>query len=205
MTTAKGTGYVKGSPRAVVKKLVSHVKYLEHRPRGAEETRADRTFFSAQRDAVGRHEVIDDIMDHTLSRVSYHKIVLSPSKEEVIADWREWTRGVLRDLERFKGLELHWYAVKHSNTDDPHIHVVLAGSGENMTNGRRQAVLLHTQDYAFLRERGRERSGYDFDHQRQDSELVRQIDQELERLDPYTRSTSRSTERDTSRSRGIDR
>ena len=65
MSIAKGTGFVKGPPRAVVKKLVSHAKYLEYRPRGAEETRADRTFFSEQRDAVGRHQVIDAVMEHT--------------------------------------------------------------------------------------------------------------------------------------------
>ena len=203
MSIAKGTGYVRGNRRAAAIKLASHIKYLEHRPRGADETREDRTIFSDQKDAVGRHQAIDDVMAHTSSAVNYHKVVLSPSQEEPVSDWREWTRRVMRDLEEFKGQELHWYAVKHNNTDDPHVHVVLAGSGERFTNGRPQAVKMYAQDYAFLRERGREQSGYD--HRQQDRELIRQITQEPEQPEPYTRSASKTTERDVSHSRGIDR
>ncbi len=203
MSVAKGTGYVKGARRVVVKKLVSHVKYLEHRQRGADETRADRTIFSKDRDAVGRHEAIDDVMAHTSSQVGFHKIVLSPSKEEVITDWREWTRGIMRDLEAFKDQKLHWYAVKHSNTDDPHIHVVLAGSGELNDTGRPKAVKLYQQDYAFLRERGQARSGYSYDQRQRDRELSQQIPHE--QMD-VARSTSKTTERGNPRAKGgIDR
>ena len=203
MSIAKGTGYVQGSRRAAAGKLASHIKYLEHRPRGAEETRDDRTIFSEQRDAVGRHQAIDDVMNHTSSAVNYHRLVLSPSKDEPVSDWQEWTRRVMRDLEVFKRQELHWYAVKHSNTDDPHVHIVLAGSGERFTNGRPQAVKMYAQDYAFLRERGREHSGHD--QLQQDRELTAQIDREPERLEAYTHSATKTNERDVTRSRGIDR
>lgn len=203
MSVAKGTGYVKGPRRVVVKKLVSHVKYLEHRQRGADETRADRTIFSKDRDAVGRHEVIDDVMDHTSSKVGYHKIVLSPSKEEIITDWREWTRGIMRDLESFKGQELHWYAVKHSNTDDPHVHIVLAGSGERKDTGKPKSVELYPKDYAFLRERGQARSGYSYDQVQRDREVSQQIPHE--HID-VTHSVSKATERENPRAKGgIDR
>jgi hypothetical protein len=203
MTIAKGTGYIRGNRRAAARTLANHLKYLEHRPRGGDETREDRTIFSDQKDAVGRHQAMDDVMTHTSSAVNYHKLVLSPSKDEPVSDWHEWTRSIMRDLEEFKRQELHWYAVKHSNTDDPHVHLVLAGSGEQFRTGRPQAVKLYPQDYAFLRERGREHSGYD--HLQQDRALARQIVQEPERLEPYTRSASRTTERDPSRFKGIDR
>lgn len=202
MTIAKGTGYVQGNRRAAAIKLANHIKYLEHRPRGAEETRGDRTIFSDRKDAVGRHQAIDDVMSHTSSAVNFHKLVLSPSKDEPVSDWRAWTRSIMRDLEEFKGQELHWYAVKHDNTDDPHVHIVLAGSGERFANGKPQAVKLYAQDYAFLRERGREHSGYD--HVQRDRELAQQINQEPEQLEPY-RSASQTKERDPSRSQGIDR
>jgi hypothetical protein len=203
VSIAKGTGYVQGSRRAAALKLASHIKYLEHRPRGADETREDRTIFSDQKDAVGRHQAIDGIMEHTSSAVNFHKLVLSPSKDEPVSDWQEWTRRVMRDLEEFKRQELHWYAVKHGNTDDPHVHIVLAGSGERFRDGRPRAVKMYAQDYAFLRERGREQSGYD--SLQQDRELARQIDREPEHLEPYTRSASQTIERDVPRSRGIDR
>jgi hypothetical protein len=202
MTIAKGSGYVQGSRRAAAIRLANHIKYLEHRPRGSKETREDRTIFSDQKDAVGRHQAIDDVMNHTSSAVNFHKLVLSPSQEEPISDWREWTRNIMRDLEEFKQQELHWYAIKHNNTDDPHVQIVLAGSGERFRDGRPQAVKLYAQDYAFLRERGREHSGYD--HLQRDRELNQQVGQEPERLEPY-RSTSQAKERDTSRTRGIDR
>lgn len=142
-------------------------------------------------------------MNHTSSQVGYHKIVLSPSKEEVITDWHEWTRSIMRDLEEYKGQTLHWYAVKHSNTDDPHVHVVLAGSGEHNSTGRPKAVKLYSQDYAFLRERGQARSGYSYDQRQRDSELSQQIPHE--QID-YTRSASKTTERENSRAKGgIDR
>lgn len=203
MSIAKGTGYVRGNRRAAARKLASHLKYLEHRPRGAEETREDRTIFSDQKDAVGRHQAIDGIMEHTSSAVNFHKLVLSPSKEEPVSDWQEWTRCVMRDLEAFKGQELHWYAVKHGNTDDPHVHIVLAGSGERFKDGKPQAVKMYAQDYAFLRERGREHSGYDA--LQQDRELLRQIDQEPAHLEPYTHSASQTIERHATHARGIDR
>lgn len=203
MSIAKGSGYVRGNRRAAALKLANHIKYLEHRSRASDETRADRTIFSDQKDAVGRHQAIDDVMNHTSSAVNFHKLVLSPSQDEPVSDWREWTRGIMRDLEEFKKQELHWYAMKHSNTDDPHVHIVLAGSGERFRDGRPQAVKMYAQDYTFLRERGREHSGYD--HLQQDRELNRQISQEPEQLEIYIRSASKTTERDTSRSRGIDR
>ena len=109
----------------------------------------------------------------------------------------------MKDLEEFKKQELHWYAIKHSNTDNPHIHVVLAGSGENFKNGRREAVMLRVKDYTFLRERGQEHSGYD--HLQRDRELAQKIAQEPEHLEPYTRSAARIAERDESRSQGRDR
>lgn len=201
MSIAKGTGYMRGNRRTAAIKLASHIKYLEHRPRGTDESREDRTIFSDQKDAVGRHQAIDDVMNHTSSAVNYHKLVLSPSQDEIVSDWQAWTRSILRDLEEFKRQELHWYAVKHNNTDNPHVHVVLAGSGERFRDGRPQTVKMYERDYAFLRERGREHSGYD--SLQKDRELAQQILQEPER-DLYTRSASKTVERNVSQ-RGIDR
>src|SRR5947208_6162515 len=109
---AKGTGYVKGPRQVAGRKLSIHMKYLEYRKRGAEESREDRSLFSATSDHVLRREALDDVMEHTSSSVSYHKIVLSPAHDEPVADWKEWTRAVMRDFEDSKGQRLTWYAVK---------------------------------------------------------------------------------------------
>jgi type IV secretory pathway VirD2 relaxase len=103
--------------------------------------------------------------------------VLSPSDEEPVHDWREWTRQVMHDLEDAQGKELHWFAVHHQNTEHPHVHVVVAGAGSNQETGREEPVKLYTKDYDQLRESGREHSDYHF------QQLLEKEFQELDRAD----------------------
>src|SRR5256885_2215404 len=78
------------------------------------------------------------------------------------------------DWEKKQGRELHWYAVKHDNTDNPHVHVVLAGSGNNQISGNREAVKMYQKDYELLRQSGTDRS---------DRDLYRQIEERLKKED----------------------
>ncbi len=110
---------------------------------------------------VNRRDAVNEVMEHTSTSVNYHKIVLSPSEEEPVHDWREWTRQVMHDLEEAQGKELHWFAVHH-NTEHPHVHVVVAGAGYNQEKDREEPVKLYTKDYDLLRESGREYSDYHF-------------------------------------------
>jgi hypothetical protein len=93
-------------------------------------------------------------MNHANTQVAYHEIVLSPGDAEPIADWHEWARGVMGDLEKMQGRELHWYAVSLTNRDNPSVYVVLAGTGENLETGNREAVKMGLKDYALLRHLG---------------------------------------------------
>lgn len=158
--------YVAGRPtKAVGAKLSNHMKYMQYRPRSEQETREDRFLFSQESDHVARKDAVDDVMQHTSRSVNYHSIILSPGEQEHIDDFRQWTRDVMRDLQEQKGVDLHWYAVVHAherqNTDTPHVHVVLAGAGEDAT-GRLQTVCMDKADYQFLRAQGRERGNYAF-------------------------------------------
>lgn len=159
---ARGTGYVRGNRKAAGTRLAGHFKYIEHRPLGEMEIRTSRSIFNKEEDRVSRKEAVDDVMDHTSSAVNFHKLMLSPGQDEPIEDWKTWTREVMRDLEQHVGKDLHWYAVEHQNTDHPHVHVVVAGAGENHHTGKVEPVKLYSRDYEFLRESGREHSGYDF-------------------------------------------
>ena len=171
---AKGTGFVKGNPVAAQGRLVAHLKYVEHRSKTENESRDDRRIFTKDEDLVARSAAVQDVMDHANTQVAYHQIVLSPGEAEHIADWREWTRGVMDDLEKKQGRELHWYAVSYNNTDNPHVHVVLAGAGNNRINGNREAVKMDRCDYALLRQSGTDRS--DRDWYRQIEEQVKEED-----------------------------
>lgn len=170
---AKGSGYVRGA--GARGRLNAHLKYIEHRARSERETRDDRRLFDAEHDVVGRRDAVGDIMEHEHRTVAYHKIVLSPGEDEPVEDWREWTREVMRDLEEWQGKNLHWYAVHHDNTDNPHVHVVLAGTGENLETGQPEQVRMYAPDYHFLRESGHEHSGYE--HQREMNEWIREADE----------------------------
>jgi len=117
------------------------------------------------------------VMSHTSTSVNYHKIVLSPSSEEPVHDWQEWTRQVLNNLEEAQGKELHWYAVHHQNTEHSHVHVVLAGAGYNQETNREEPIKLYPKDYAVLREAGHEHSDYHF------QQLLKEQFQELDTLD----------------------
>ena len=175
---AKGSGYVRGNRDVSRARLVSHLKYIEHRSRESSlESRDDRRIFSKDQDVVKRRDAVNDVMDHTSTSVNFHKVVLSPGEDEPVTDWRAWTRQVMQDLEEAQDKELHWYAVYHSNTEHPHVHVVVAGAGYNQEKDREEPVKLYTKDYELLRESGREHSDHDFHR------LIEEQFHELDTLD----------------------
>jgi len=171
--------YVRGGDRkAASSHLKAHFKYIEHRPLDlVHEQREDRRLFSKDRDVVDRREAVNDVMEHTSAHVSYHKIMLSPSEEEPVLDWRQWTREVMADLKEAQHKELHWYAAHHENTDHPHVHVVVAGAGYDWETGEKETVKLSRQDYTQLRESGHDRSEYAWEHR------LKELFQDLERQD----------------------
>lgn len=176
---AKGSGYVRGNRDVSRGRLVAHFKYIEHRSRErSPENRDDRHIFSKDEDVVHRRDATNDVMEHTSTSVNFHKVVLSPGEDEPISDWRLWTRQVMHDLEEYQGKELHWYAVYHSNTEHPHVHVIIAGAGYNQETGREEPVkMYYDKEYEVLRRSGREHSDYDFHR------LIEEQFQELNNLD----------------------
>ena len=175
---AKGR-YNRGNRQVGGARCAAQMKYLEYRSLGENETREDRHIFSGESDHVGRREAVDDVMSHTSTAVNYHKIVLSPGENEPVEDYRVWAREVMNDLEERQEKELHWYGVVHDNTDNPHVHIVLAGAGEDKETGELEPVKLYADDYEFLRESGREHSEHDFYQQ------IEETVEELERQDDF--------------------
>jgi hypothetical protein len=144
-------------------KLSRHLKYLEHRPRNQEnpESQEDRRLFDAEHDHVTRAQATEDLMSHRVTSVNYHALVLSPDPQEPVSDMREWTRQIMNDFAERKGLDLHWYAVQHTNTiDHPHVHVTLAGAGEDQ-EGKKRTVRVENDDFTFLRSSGFKWSDYE--------------------------------------------
>jgi hypothetical protein len=172
---AKGR-YNRGNRQVGGARCAAHMKYLEYRSLGENETREDRYIFNEESDHVGRREAVDDVMSHTSTAVNYHNIVLSPGENEPVEDYRAWTRDVMNDLEDRQGKELHWYGVVHDNTDNPHVHIVLAGAGEDKETGELEPVKMYADDYEFLRESGREHSECHF--YQHVEETIRELDRQ---------------------------
>jgi type IV secretory pathway VirD2 relaxase len=156
--------------------LSAHMKYIEHRSRDQEqESRDDRRIFNEHDDVINRKDAINDIMNHTSQRDAYyHKVMLSPGPDIPVSDYRTWTRDLMRDLEQMYGQKLHWYAVQHHNTEHAHVHIIIAGAGENRDTGQQERVFITSQDYTFLKERGKEHS--ELEHQRLVQVTLREID-----------------------------
>jgi len=148
--------YVAGGPRASGKSVAGQIydalHYMQTRPLDHDERPEDRHFFGPERDGGSWREARTEITDHATEQVAFHRLILSPGPDQLVADMREWTRMVLDDLADTLGQQLHWVAVIHRNTDHPHAHVLLAGGGERA--GELRPVLLYKAQYAAVRVSG---------------------------------------------------
>ncbi len=133
------------------------LRYYQLRPRGADEP--PRSLFGKD-GALTRDEAYRLLDAHQAGSGTggrargylAHRLMLSPPEDARPADLRDFTRQVLRALERDKGLTLHWVAVEHRNTAHPHVHIVLCGGGER--DGRTREVRLDRGDHARIKEDG---------------------------------------------------
>ncbi len=129
------------------------VCYYQLRPRGRDEE--PRTIFTRDGD-ISRAHAHRMLREHQNGNFLVHRITLSPSDRECPQDLRDMTRYVLAELEKEKSQRLHWFAVEHRNTDHHHVHVMIAGAGERESDGATRSVKLTREDYASMREGGRE-------------------------------------------------
>ncbi len=155
--------------------LKSHFKYIQYRARDLlKESLQDRKLFDKEHDQVDRRQAHGQIMGERSGDIYYHRMILSPAQNEPVDDWRAWTRAVLGDIERKMGTDLDWYAVHHANTEHPHVHVVIRGTGIDHETGASTPVEFTPQDFRYLRERGREHSLYE--HYHRIEETLRDLD-----------------------------
>ncbi len=157
--------------------LKSHLKYLQYRERDPLlETREDRQVFDKDHDRVDRRTAHDQVMGGApAGDIYYHRMILSPAADEPVEDLRQWAREIMADLEDRLSQDLDWYAAQHRNTDDPHVHVVLCGTGTNRETGREELLNLTREDFKAMRESGREHS--DYEHYRLVRDTLRELDE----------------------------
>jgi hypothetical protein len=145
--------YIRTSETAVGR-AEAHVNYLAFRP-GKDKEGKKREFFSSDRERVDDAVVKEAIEKQPKYGVLAHKFILSPGVEG--ADVQQYTKAVMHDLSRRKGVELDWYGIVHENTANPHCHVIVMGKGKE---GRTYKISkadhrqIREEGDRYLRERG---------------------------------------------------
>jgi type IV secretory pathway VirD2 relaxase len=61
----------------------------------------------------------------------HFRFIVSPQDAEQLSDLRAFTRDLMAHAERDLGTKLDWIGVDHWNTDNPHLHVIVRGKGDD--------------------------------------------------------------------------
>jgi type IV secretory pathway VirD2 relaxase len=61
----------------------------------------------------------------------HFRFIVSPEDADRLSDLKAFTRDLMVQAERDLGTKLDWVGVDHWNTDNPHIHVIVRGKGDD--------------------------------------------------------------------------
>lgn len=138
----------KGKPArlAAVGRAIAHLKYIQHRP-GEDREQGGREMFSEDEEKIDPKALRKAIKELGAGKVVVHKLTLSPEVDPT--DKKAFTREVMDQLAREKGLDLKWVAVEHNNTEHGHIHVVVLGKDK-----QGKEVRIDKKDYPKMKEYG---------------------------------------------------
>jgi type IV secretory pathway VirD2 relaxase len=105
--------------------LSKHVTYLKRE--GVTRDGADARMFDAKSDAADERAFAERCEDDR----HHFRFIVSPEDAAQMDDLRAFTRELMANVERDLGTKLDWVAVDHWNTDNPHIHVLVRGRGDD--------------------------------------------------------------------------
>jgi type IV secretory pathway VirD2 relaxase len=114
-------GAARGRQYVSAKAVDAHLRYLERD--GVTKDGAKGQVYSAERDVEDGRAFLDRGRD---DRHQFRFIVSAESGAE-LADPRETTRNLMKQMEADLGTKLDWIAVDHHNTGHPHTHILVRG------------------------------------------------------------------------------
>jgi len=83
--------------------------------------------FDARSDAADEQAFAERCRDDR----HHFRFIVSPEDAAELQDLRTFTRELMVDAERDLATRLDWVAVDHWNTDNPHVHVLIRGRGDD--------------------------------------------------------------------------
>jgi len=118
-------GAARGRQFVSAKAVDAHLRYLERD--GVTRDGEKGQVYSAARDAEDGRAFLDR------GREDRHQFRFIVSAEDGVelADPRETTRGLMKQMEADVGTKLDWIAVDHHNTGHPHTHIIVRGITED--------------------------------------------------------------------------
>ncbi|SHJ95707.1 Type IV secretory pathway, VirD2 components (relaxase) [Bradyrhizobium lablabi] len=105
--------------------LPKHITYLKRE--GVTRDGAEAKMFDANGDATDEKAFAERCEDDR----HHFRFIISPEDAAELDSLRTFTRELMSDVERDLGSKLDWVAVDHWNTDNPHVHVLIRGRGED--------------------------------------------------------------------------
>jgi type IV secretory pathway VirD2 relaxase len=105
--------------------LKDHLAYL--RREGVTKDGARGRMFDAEHDDAD-HRAFAERCDGDRH---HFRFIVSPEDAEQLSDLKAFTRDLMGQAERDLGTKLDWIGVDHWNTDNPHIHVIVRGKGDD--------------------------------------------------------------------------
>src|SRR3984893_2420816 len=105
--------------------LNAHLVYL--RREGVTKDGAAGRMFDAEHDNADHRAFADRCEGDR----HHFRFIVSPEDAERLSDLRAFTRDLMAQAERELGTKLDWVGVDHWNTDNPHIHVIVRGKGDD--------------------------------------------------------------------------
>lgn len=116
-------------------KLAAHLKYLQRD--GVTRDGAKGILFGAETAGIDRNAFAA-----TCENDRHHfRFIVSPEDAPAMGDLKAFTRELMTRMEGDLGTRLDWRAVEHWNTDNPHVHIIVRGVGEDGQN------LVISRDY----------------------------------------------------------
>ena len=114
------------------RKIEEQVQHLKGRFRTGE-TREERQLFDARGDVADQAAARAILTAAIGPRVAFHRVILSPAPRWGLVhliDLHAWTRAILMDLSHELQQRFAWVAAVHTNTNDPHCHILIGGVAE---------------------------------------------------------------------------
>jgi type IV secretory pathway VirD2 relaxase len=114
-------GATRGRQFVSAKAVDAHLRYLERD--GVTKDGENGQVYSAERDAEDGRAFLERGRDDR----HQFRFIVSAEDGAALADPRETTRDLMKQMEADLGTKLDWIAVDHHNTGHPHTHIIVRG------------------------------------------------------------------------------